>query len=93
MKKKVFCFIVIIAIIVVAGWNMSLGSKTEMLSNIAFSNVEALARGEDNDDCSGGNPGLNCRIWNVTHTVTMVNGVASTTCSCSTGGSYTCPCG
>jgi len=46
---KFFCFLAIIAIIAVAGWNINVSSRTDgLLSDVMFANVEALA-GEDGD--------------------------------------------
>ena len=93
LKGKLF-FICLFAIVMVATgvavFNFNLDIRVDGLSDLKLANIEALAQNEN--DCLPGSPGLNCPIWNVTHTVTYNNGVPSTTCTCSTGGSYTCPC-
>jgi len=46
MKKKIFGGIAVLAIIVVVAWNVNLGSKTNIISNVTLANVEALATSE-----------------------------------------------
>lgn len=46
MKKKVLGFIAFAAIAAVAGWNITQSEKEDVLSDLAFDNIEALAQGE-----------------------------------------------
>ena len=51
MKKKILSIAVVAAVAVAAAWGFN-QSKNEMaLSDVALSNVEALAGGEDASDC------------------------------------------
>ena len=51
MKKKIFGGIAVLAIAVVAAWNVNVNSRTNGMSDVQLANVEALA-GESG---SGGN--------------------------------------
>ncbi len=46
MKKKIIGITIIAAIAIVAGWNVSQSQDMTNLSNLALSNVEALAENE-----------------------------------------------
>jgi hypothetical protein len=52
MKRKLFGGIAVLAIAAVAAWNVSFGSKTDMLSDVALANVEALASSETLVSCN-----------------------------------------
>ena len=56
MKKKLFYGIAVIAIAVVAAWNVNVTSKGSGLSDISLANVEALAQ-------EGGNNCFNNNDW------------------------------
>ena len=45
--KKVFGFIAVLLIAVVAAWNVNFGSQTKGMSDVMLANVEALAQGEN----------------------------------------------
>jgi hypothetical protein len=49
MRKYIFGCVALLAIAVVATWNVNLGSKNDQLSRISLANVEALAA-DDNDN-------------------------------------------
>jgi len=44
MKKKIFGVIAVLAIAVVAAWNVNIKSRTNGMSNVIMANVEALAQ-------------------------------------------------
>jgi len=44
MKKKIFGGITVLVIAIVAAWNVNFSSKTNWMSNVMLSNVEALAQ-------------------------------------------------
>jgi membrane protein required for beta-lactamase induction len=46
MKKKISVFMIVMAIVALAGWNVSQSRSEEWLSDVALENVEALADGE-----------------------------------------------
>lgn len=46
MKKKIFGFIAVAALAVVAGWNYQQDKQNFQLSGLALENVEALAQDE-----------------------------------------------
>lgn len=50
MKKKIIGVAVMAAIAVTAGWNMSQEKNEMQLSDLALSNVEALANSESSGD-------------------------------------------
>ena len=50
MKKKLFYGIAVLAIAVVAAWNVNVSSKGSGFSDISFANVEALAVGETSEE-------------------------------------------
>lgn len=55
MRKKIFGIVVMAAIAVIAGWNIGQNENDIKLSNLALSNVEALAADEEVTlDCPGG---------------------------------------
>lgn len=60
MKKKLLSVIVAVVFVMCAGYNVYVGQNTKSLSDLALTNVEALANGE------GG--GFNCR-WSADRTV------------------------
>lgn len=61
MKKKIVGVVIMAAIAVTAGWNMSQSENNVKLADLTLSNVEALARGEGSGGyCS--NPGYMCII-------------------------------
>jgi hypothetical protein len=85
MMRKIFGFLVVIAIAVMAMWNVNFSSKTNGFSDVMLANVEALAQSEfDDADCSDGVPRLMCRIWVVTYNFTKDEW------TCTTGGEYKC---
>lgn len=54
MKKKLMGFIAIVAIAVVAGYNVDTSQNKVMLSDLALNNIEALANtGEGGSECIG----------------------------------------
>lgn len=65
MKTTILKLIFSAALIVVAGITLYRAQEKEMLSDITLSNVEALARGEGDGDCSDCAiyaPGI-CKDW------------------------------
>ena len=58
MKVKILGGIAVLAIATIAAWNMNLDSKTNGMSNVMLTNVEALA--EENTNC----PGNHCSFTN-----------------------------
>ncbi|MDR1340907.1 MAG: NVEALA domain-containing protein [Prevotellaceae bacterium] len=52
MKKKVF-YLVCVAIIGIAAWNVSKSNNDVSLSDVALDNIEALASGEATKPCKG----------------------------------------
>jgi hypothetical protein len=50
MKKRIWQFVLSIAIVVAAGWNIHQNRKTAEISDITVANIEALAGGEDEGD-------------------------------------------
>ena len=68
MKKLVFC-IGAVAIIAIAAFNLNISSRGESFSDIALSNIEALARGEDMpSDCGPCWVDYRCKVGNITWT-------------------------
>ncbi|MDR2119829.1 MAG: NVEALA domain-containing protein [Tannerella sp.] len=55
MKKKILVFMIVMAIVALAGWNVSQSRSEEGLSDVALENVEALAEGEATITCSNPN--------------------------------------
>jgi hypothetical protein len=67
MKKKILYVIVVVAIALMAGWNVSRNMSEEALSDMALANVEALAQ-ETNSECPNGclaecSSGCYCNGW------------------------------
>jgi hypothetical protein len=56
MKKKISVFMIVMAVVALAGWNVSQSRSEEGLSDVALENVEALADGEVIITCSSPNP-------------------------------------
>ena len=82
MKKKLLYGFAVLAITVLAVFNMNLISQENGLSDVSLANVEALAQNEGYD-CDDGYPHKDCKQWNYT---TGSNGQW-----CTTGGDYYCP--
>ena len=81
MKRKYFIVLGAFAIAIGAAVNVGISSNGSYLSDIAFANIEALARNEGGD-CTG-LAMLDCKIWNVTyHNADHI--------TCTPGGSYVC---
>lgn len=57
MKKKIFGAALIAAMALAAGWNYQQNKQSVELSALTKANVEALARNESGNLCSGG-----CRV-------------------------------
>ena len=53
MKKKILGGIAVLAIAVVIAWNMNLSSRTNGMSDVMLSNVEALAADEGSNGKAG----------------------------------------
>ena len=51
MKKRIFGAALLVAIAVAAGWNYQQNKQDVQLSDLALTNVEALASGEGSGDC------------------------------------------
>ena len=51
MKKHIFGAALLVAIAVAAGWNYQQNKQDVQLSDLALTNVEALASGEGSGDC------------------------------------------
>jgi len=67
MKKKIFGGIAILALVVMAAWNVSIGSKTNGITDIMLANVEALATSESvtcPNGCLPNGDGCTCNGWN-----------------------------
>ena len=88
MKKKIIKVALVAVVGLIAGINVFNAQKSDVMSDIALANVEALAAGESsNGKCPTGGMANNvCPIWHVSYT-TSSDGVSVT---CSTGGSYKC---
>jgi len=84
-KNKIFGSIAVLAIAAMIAFNVSIYSQEKGLSDITLANVEALAQNEDDADCSDGWPRPLCKIWDVS--------IPCGQNSCSTGGTWKCPCG
>lgn len=63
MKKKIFGFIAVAALAVVAGWNYQQDKQNFQLSGLALENVEALAQ----DEIKNGYAENNISITHETH--------------------------
>ena len=67
MNRKFLYGLAVLAIAVVAAFNMNLSSKGDGLSDISLANVEALARNEDDAGTKyyqhhcGSKPGIQCQ--------------------------------
>ncbi|MDR1339645.1 MAG: NVEALA domain-containing protein [Prevotellaceae bacterium] len=83
MKKKILYVIVVVAIALMADWNVSRHMSEEFLSDMALANVEALA------DEENGLANVCCPIWNVSITYPGTP-ISFPTITCSTGGTYKC---
>jgi hypothetical protein len=53
MKKRIFMSIFMVAVVAIAGWNISQSMSEVALSDVSLANVEALA-GEINPNCPNG---------------------------------------
>jgi len=86
MKKKIVSIAVVAAVAVAAAWGFNQSKNEVALSDVALSNVEALASGEsDNFTCSSGGVGSSS-----CSTSASING-SGTSCNVScTGGYYAC---
>ena len=79
MKKHIFGAALLVAIAVAAGWNYQQNKQDVQLSDLALTNVEALASGEGSGDCK----------WRTGHS--SVTGWIATCDSYGVG--YSCSCG
>ena len=79
MKKHIFGAALLVAIAVAAGWNYQQNKQDVQLSDLALTNVEALASGEGSGDCK----------WRTGHS-SVPGGIAI--CD-SYGVGYSCSCG
>lgn len=81
MKKKILGIVIVVAALA-AGWNLSQNGEDMTLSDIAFSNVEALARNESNDNQ---NPcrwkTVSCGFWSGSQEACLRDGDGNS-CSC-----------
>ena len=53
MKKKILIFIGVAAIVGAVAVNLSVKLNNNAMSDLTLANIEALARGEDEEPCSG----------------------------------------
>jgi len=70
MKKKIFGGFAVMVIAMAIAWNVSLDSKTNSMTDIMLSNVEALAIDKEKDSecktgCIIGEYGCFCYIWHL----------------------------
>ena len=85
MRNKILGCLAVLAVAAVAAWNVNVSSQTKGMSDVMLANVEALAQENGGDaDCSDGWARVTCPIWTVT--------LGGNGCSCTTGGSWKCPC-
>lgn len=67
MKRNILKAAFVAAFAMIAGYGVYNSQKDVVLSDVALANVEALARGEGNNDCPNGcldnGNGCYCRIW------------------------------
>ena len=79
--KQILSGIAVLAIAMMAMWNMSFGSKTDMLSVLAWANVEALAQNET------GGYGYGCSTY---YEEIATNDYLNITVTCIDGGYNSC---
>ena len=79
MKKRILGAALLVAIAVAAGWNYQQNKQDVQLSDLALTNVEALASGEGSGDCK----------WRTGHS-SVIGWIAI--CD-SYGVGYSCSCG
>ena len=74
MKKKLFSIVIVAAVAAATGWNYNQSSNEITLSDVALSNVEALANGESSGDftsstdCEAVWENVNCKRGKIIHT-------------------------
>lgn len=78
MKKHIFGAALLVAIAVAAGWNYQQNKQDVQLSDLALTNVEALASGEGSGDCKWRTGHSSVTGWSqyVTHTVLDIHAPA-----------------
>lgn len=54
MKKKIFGAVIIAAMVLTAGWNFNQSKNEVVLSDLALSNIEALAQDTGSGSCNWG---------------------------------------
>lgn len=83
MCKKVFGVIIVLAIAMVAAWNFNQSGNEIELSDLALSNMEALADGEY-PEIPGFNDKVVYKTWNYNYSPPRIQ------TSCYDGGSQVC---
>lgn len=96
MKKKIFSVLFIIALGIVATFNINMNKKGNKLGDFVFANLEALAtgEGEGSDEYLAWGSSHSCEGWlcpkGGSYTECEVNGSGN---QCTTKGDRTCTCG